>query len=88
VPVRNWSGIAFELAKEGANVVVSDIDMSGCETVVKEIESLGAKGLAVKCDVSKKIEVDQMVKAAVDKFGSLDILVNNAGVYPLSRFWS
>ena len=79
-------GIALSLAKEGANVVVSDIDLSSCENVVKEIETLGSKGLAVKCDVSNKIEVDAMVQAAVKKFGELDILVNNAGIFPFKPF--
>lgn len=79
-------GIALALAKEGASIIVSDIDLESCEEVVKEIEALDGKGLAVKCDVSNKAEVDTMVQATMEKFGKLDILVNNAGIYPFKPF--
>lgn len=79
-------GIAIALAEEGCNVVVSDIEQEGCNDVVKKIESLGSKALAVKCDVSKKVEVDNLIAKAVDTFGKLDILVNNAGIYPFKPF--
>jgi len=71
---------ALTLAKEGVKVVVSDISQDDCEKVVKEIEKIKGKAIAVKCDVSKKLEVDAMVKKTVDKFRRLDILVNNAGI--------
>jgi NAD(P)-dependent dehydrogenase (short-subunit alcohol dehydrogenase family) len=71
---------ALTLAKEGVKVVVSDISQDDCEKVVKEIEKIKGKAIAVKCDVSKKSEVDAMVKKTVDKFRRLDILVNNAGI--------
>lgn len=73
-------GIALVLAKAGADVVVSDINLEDCQKVVEEIEGLGQKGLAVKCDVTQKSEVDEMVKKTVDEFGKIDILVNNAGI--------
>jgi len=79
-------GIALELAKEGANVVVSDIDQTDCEKVVAEIEKLGVNGLAVKCDVSNKAEVDNLTAKSMEKFGKIDILVNNAGIYPFKPF--
>jgi len=79
-------GIALALAKEGCNVVVSDIDEEGCKDVVKKIESLGSKALAIKCDVSKKAEVDNLINKSVETFGKLDILVNNAGIYPFKPF--
>jgi len=79
-------GIVLALAKEGCNVVVSDIIKEDCEKVVKEIEKLGVKGLAVKCDVTKRAEVDNLISEAVKKFGKLDILVNNAGIYPYVQF--
>ena len=79
-------GIALVLAKEGCNVVVSDLDQKGCEDVVKKIESLGAKALAIKCDVSKKEEVGNLINKSVETFGKLDILVNNAGIYPFKPF--
>lgn len=77
---------ALTLAKAGAKVVVSDISLEDCEKVVKEIEKEKGEGLAVKCDVSKKGEVDEMVKKTVKKWGSLDILVNNAGICQFKPF--
>ena len=79
-------GIAIALAKEGANVIVSDIDLESCGEVVKKIETLGGKGLAVKCDVSNKTEVDAMIQTVIDKFSKLDVLVNNAGIFPFKPF--
>jgi len=79
-------GIVKALAKEGCNIVVSDIVLEDCEKVVEEIEKMGVQGLAVKCDVSKKEEVDAMIKKTIEKFKRLDILVNNAGIYPLAPF--
>ncbi len=73
-------GIALALAKEGANVVVSDI--KGSYDVVREIETLGVKALGVMADVSKKEEVEEMVEKTLDRFGRIDILVNNAGIFP------
>ncbi|MHB8903699.1 MAG: SDR family NAD(P)-dependent oxidoreductase [Patescibacteria group bacterium] len=71
------SGIGLAIANtfvsEGAKVVYADLDL-------KELKLDGAKAMFVKCDVSKRAEVAALVKAAVDKFGSLDIMVNNAGV--------
>jgi meso-butanediol dehydrogenase / (S,S)-butanediol dehydrogenase / diacetyl reductase len=72
--------IALRLAKEGADVVVSDIDMHGAESVASEIRSLGRKGLALVADVSKKPQADAMVAETKSRFGKLDILINNAGV--------
>lgn len=73
--------IALELAKQGADVAVN---FSGSEAkaneVVAEIEALGRKSFAIKCDVSNAAEVTTMVKEAIEQFGKLDILVNNAGI--------
>jgi NAD(P)-dependent dehydrogenase (short-subunit alcohol dehydrogenase family) len=64
--------IAEEFLKEGAFVVFSDIN----EDSVPDKE----RAIFVKCDVSKKEEVENLIKQAVDKFGGLDIMVNNAGI--------
>jgi NAD(P)-dependent dehydrogenase (short-subunit alcohol dehydrogenase family) len=79
-------GIALALAKEGYHVAISDIDEVALNSVVAEITSLGVKALAVKCDVSKKVEVDAMTGKVVAELGSLDVLVNNAGIYPFVPF--
>lgn len=78
--------IAMALAKEGANVVVSDISKDDCQKVVAEIESRGGKGLALKCDVSSRVEVEAMVKKTVAEFGRVDVLVNNAGIINFKPF--
>ncbi len=74
-------GIAERFAKEGADVIIADVNLEAAKEVVKEIEKLGRKSLALKTDVSKAADVDEMVKKTVDQFGKLDILVNNAGIY-------
>ena len=71
---------ALKLAEAGAKVVVSDISLEDCQKVVEEIKKGKGEALAVKCDVTKKEEVDKMVQAAVEKWGRVDILVNNAGI--------
>jgi len=68
------------LAKAGAKVVVSDVSLEDCQKVVEEIEKKGGRAIAVKCDVSKKEEVDEMVRKTIEKWAKIDILVNNAGI--------
>jgi NAD(P)-dependent dehydrogenase (short-subunit alcohol dehydrogenase family) len=77
---------ALVLARAGAKVVVSDISLEDCQKVADEIEKNKGEALAVKCDVTKKEEVDAMVKAAVDKWGKVDVLVNNAGICQFKPF--
>src|SRR3989344_5061809 len=77
---------ALLLAKAGAKVAVSDISQEDCQIVVKEIEKAGGEAIAVQCDVSKKSEVDNLVKTTVDKWGRVDILVNNAGIVQFASF--
>lgn len=68
--------IAETFAREGAKVVVADVNGEGARAVAAQI---GAAAVAIPCDVTKRPEVEAMVAAAVDVFGGLDILVNNAG---------
>ena len=79
-------GIAHTFAKNGYAVVVSDIDHNECLKVVSEIEALGQKALAVKCDVSLKPEVDALISATMTEFKQIDVLVNNAGIFPFIPF--
>jgi len=73
--------IALKLAKLGANIVVNYRNsVEAVQEVVKEIEAIGVKALAVQCDISSYSDVENMMKKCVDEFGSLDILVNNAGI--------
>ncbi len=73
--------ISLGFAKFGANVVIADILEEEAKESVKEIEKLGVKAIFVKTDVSKKEDVENMVKKTVEKFGKIDVLVNNAGIY-------
>ena len=71
---------AILFAKEGADVVVNDVDYDNCVKVKEEVEKLGGKAVAIKCDVGKRDEVEALVKQTIDEFGKIDILVNNAGI--------
>ena len=80
-------GIVLAFAQNGASVVLADIDGETNENSAKETENkTGSKCLAITCDVSKKDDVENLVKNAEEKFGSVDILVNNAGIYPFKPF--
>jgi NAD(P)-dependent dehydrogenase (short-subunit alcohol dehydrogenase family) len=73
-------GLALTWAAEGMNVVVADIRLEPAQAVVAEIEALGAKGLAVQCDVSKLESIQALADEAFAQFGSVDVLCNNAGI--------
>ncbi len=77
---------AFTLAKAGAKVVVSDISQNDCEKVVAEIKKTGGEAIAIKCDVTQKIEIAQLVKKTIKKWKKIDILVNNAGIVDFKPF--
>ncbi|KKS33886.1 MAG: 3-oxoacyl-(Acyl-carrier-protein) reductase, partial [Parcubacteria group bacterium GW2011_GWC2_42_13] len=68
------------LARQGAKVAVTDIDLKECEEVVKEIKNQGGEAAAFEMDVSNAKEVEQVFDEVIKKFGRLDILVNNAGI--------
>jgi 3-oxoacyl-[acyl-carrier protein] reductase len=72
--------IAHKLASIGFNVVVSDILAEEAENTAADLERLGVKSIAVKTDVSNKQDVENLIKATVQQWGSVDFLVNNAGV--------
>jgi len=76
------ASIALHLAAEGASVVVNYASSKeGADKVVNEIVSNGGKAIAVKADLAKQADIDQLFTEAKSAFGRLDILVNNAGVY-------
>jgi len=77
---------AIALAKAGAKVIVSDISLEDCQKVVDEIKREKGEAMAVKCDVTKKEEVDEMVRKTIEKWGKIDILVNNAGICDFKPF--
>src|SRR5437588_11732071 len=71
---------AHTLARDGAAVVVNDVRREWAEAVVQEIEAAGGKAIADPADVSNEGQVEAMVAAAVERFGTVDLLVNNAGI--------
>ncbi|MBE2268429.1 MAG: 3-oxoacyl-[acyl-carrier-protein] reductase [Anaerolinea sp.] len=73
-------GIALELGKQGATVIVNyQKSMDAAVAVVEEITATGGKALAVQADVSVEEDANRLIKTAVDTYGKLDILINNAG---------
>ena len=72
--------IALRLAQEGCLVTVADLDGGTAAQVAAEIRELGGQALAHQVDVTRKEEVEGMVRQTCDQLGSLRILVNNAGI--------
>ena len=77
--------IALNLARSGAEVVVTDVSDKIFE-VGKEIESVGSKAFPVKCDVTDAKEAVAIEDKVLGKYERIDILVNNAGIYPQKPF--
>ncbi|SPD72397.1 (S)-1-Phenylethanol dehydrogenase [uncultured Desulfobacterium sp.] len=72
---------AVTFCKEGAKVVIADINIDNAKEVEKTLIDMGGEALAVKVDVSKSDEVFMMAEKTVEKFGKIDVLVNNAAIY-------
>jgi len=77
---------ARAFAEEGARVVVSDVNEIGLAHLVKDIAAAGGTASACRADVSRKADVDHLVRQAVEQFGRIDILVNNAGIVHAAEF--
>ncbi|MFZ7103220.1 MAG: 3-oxoacyl-ACP reductase FabG [Peptococcaceae bacterium] len=71
---------AVRFAREGARVVIADINQENIRAVVKMVEELGQEALGLVVDVTNKNSVDEMIAQTVEKFGKLDCIVNNAGI--------
>lgn len=76
--------IALAMAQEGADLVLCDLQEDKLAEVSAEIEALGRKCLALRCDVSSKQQVVETFARAAEQFGTVDILVNNAARVPNS----
>jgi 3-oxoacyl-[acyl-carrier protein] reductase len=73
-------GIALELARRGANVVINYSSSAGpAESVVQEITKLGSKAIALKADVSKPEEIEKLFADGIAHFGRLDFVISNSG---------
>ncbi len=72
---------AEKYAKNGYNVIINYVsDNTDVEKITKEFNEIGSECLIVKADVSKKSDVDNLIKMAIEKFKKIDVLVNNAGI--------
>ena len=74
--------IALGLGREGAKVVVADLQADKAKSVVDELTNLGSESLPVEVDVASESSVKNLAQETLGRFGHVDILVNDAGVYP------
>ncbi len=72
--------MAEALAREGAAVVIADIQADGAQAAAAGIEAAGGRALAITVDVSRLADIRMMIRRTVDHYGRLDVLVNNAGL--------
>jgi 3-hydroxybutyrate dehydrogenase len=81
--------IALEFAREGANIVIADLNQPGADATAAEIEKIGGKAIGIAVDVTAEAQVEAAVQTAVKAFGNIDILISNAGiqiVHPIEEF--
>jgi 3-hydroxybutyrate dehydrogenase len=72
--------IAITFAREGAKVVIADIDQKAAAATAAELDADGARALGVAMDVTNEEQVDAGIDGTIKKFGALDVLVSNAGI--------
>lgn len=72
--------LALELAEEGMNLYITDINIEGLENVKKEVEGIGVKVFSHRCDVSKFEDWEECEESFRTNLGEIDLLVNNAGI--------
>jgi meso-butanediol dehydrogenase/(S,S)-butanediol dehydrogenase/diacetyl reductase len=73
--------IALELGRQGADIVIAELDQAGAKRTAEEVGALGRRSLATTTDVTSRADLRAMVDRAKAEFGRIDILVNNAGIY-------
>ena len=81
--------IAILFAREGAKVVIADLNKQAADATAAELQAMGAQAIGVAVDVTSEEQVDASVEEAVKSFGGIDILVSNAGVqivHPVEEF--
>lgn len=86
--------LATGLAEAGASIVLASRKLENCAEAARELEQLGVKTLALKCDMQARDEIESVVEETCKIFGGIDILVNNAGItwgaptleYPLDKW--
>ena len=75
---------ARHLAQRGATVVLGARRKDRLDAIVKDVQAAGGKALAVTADVTKRAEVESLVKKAIDTCGRIDVMVNNAGIMAIA----
>ncbi len=81
--------IAIEFAREGAKIVIADLNKLAADAAAAEIEATGSKAVGVAVDVTDEAQVEASVQAGIKAFGNIDILISNAGiqiVHPIEEF--
>ncbi len=81
--------IATVFAREGANVVIADLNAEAAKAAADQLVAAGGKALGVAVDVTNEAQVDAAVQSAIQAFGAIDILISNAGiqiVHPIEEF--
>src|SRR4030095_10269963 len=78
--------ITMGFAREGANCVVADDNANKAEQLAAEVRSLGRRALALQFDITKKSQVEEVVRRTVSEFGRIDILFNGSGLMQESDF--
>src|ERR1700674_4478540 len=81
--------IARTFAREGAKVVIADLDQQGADAAARDLEASGKRAVGITMDVSSEPQVEAGMAKTVAAFGRLDILVSNAGIQilaPLDQF--
>ena len=81
--------IAIVFAREGANVVIADLNEEAAQATANDLLATGSKAMGVAVDVTSEAQVDAAVQSAIQAFGGIDILVSNAGiqiVHPVEEF--
>ncbi len=71
---------ALALSRDGAKVVVCDVDTNGGADTVQQIEAAGGEALFVEADVSRAVDVKALVARAIKRFGAINCAINNAGI--------
>lgn len=77
---------AAALAREGAKVLIADVNATAGAAALQQLRDAGAKAAFATCDVSRKADVEKAVAAAVSEFGQLDIAIANAGIVHAAEF--
>jgi glucose 1-dehydrogenase len=77
---------AAAFAREGASVVIADVNVTAGEAALRQLRAWGAEAAFVSCDVSRKADVERAIAATLSEFGGIDIAVANAGIVHAAEF--